>query len=126
MHALEEYSWPGNVRELENVVQRAVVLAEGQTIELQHLPKAIHNGFVQLSASNLYEEDVQEFKRRLILRTLRECKESRTETARLLGVTRGCLYRLINQLSIHEQEESLAALEGSGEDYEEQVGAEDP
>jgi len=123
MHALEEYPWPGNVRELENVIQRAVVLAEGQTLEPRHLPKELQYGFVQSSASNLYEEEVQDFKRRLILRTLRECKGSRTETARLLGVTRGCLYRLINQLNLHTQEENLATIEGSGEDHEAQVGA---
>ena len=41
LRGLEEYSWPGNVRELENVVQRAVVLAEGPTIELWHLPDGL-------------------------------------------------------------------------------------
>ena len=38
LHSLEEYTWPGNVRELENIVQRAVVLAERSTIEIWHLP----------------------------------------------------------------------------------------
>jgi two-component system response regulator HydG len=105
MHALEEYSWPGNVRELENVIQRAVVLAEGDTVEPVHLPEKIHNGFIRSSASSLYEEEVQEFKRRLLVRSLRSCRGNRTETARLLGVTRGCLHRLINQFSLHEQED---------------------
>ena len=105
LRALEEYSWPGNVRELENVIQRAVVLAEGETIEPAHLPEKLHHGIILSSASSHYEEEVHEFKRRLFLRTLRACKGNRTETARVLGVTRSCLHRLINHLSIREQED---------------------
>jgi DNA-binding NtrC family response regulator len=123
MRALEEYSWPGNVRELENVIQRAVVLSEGQTIEIAHLPEKLYNGIVLSQASSLYEEEVQEFKRRLLLRTLRACKGNRTETARLLGVTRGCLHRLINHLSIREQEDRRVLLEDCRELRELPVGA---
>jgi DNA-binding NtrC family response regulator len=123
MRALEEYSWPGNVRELENVIQRGVVLAEGETIEPAHLPERIHNGIVQSSASSLYEEEVQEFKRRLVLRTLRSCRGNRTETARLLGVTRGCLHRLINQFSIHQHDDNRASLGDFREIHESPVVA---
>lgn len=122
MQALEEYSWSGNVRELENVIQRAVVLAEGTTIETRHLPERLHNGFTRPSGSSLYEEEVHEFKRRLILRTLRKCKGSRTEGARLLGVSRGCLYRLINQLNIRAEEENLALTESYDEAEGEHAG----
>jgi DNA-binding NtrC family response regulator len=44
--ALEEHDWPGNVRQLENVVQRAVVLAEGPTVEIWHLPAALGSPLV--------------------------------------------------------------------------------
>jgi two-component system response regulator HydG len=118
MRALEEYSWPGNVRELENVIQRALVLAEGESIEPEHLPERIHNGVLGSSASSLYEQEVLEFKRRLVLRTLRECGGNRTETARLLGITRGCLHRLINHLSILPKEKTpppLADPDGAAE-----------
>jgi DNA-binding NtrC family response regulator len=100
MRALEEYSWPGNVRELENVIQRAVVLADGPTIEVWHLPSSLRNGFEQLQAVRSYEEELREFKRRLVLRTLRECGGNKAETARVLGLARGYLHRLINQLQI--------------------------
>ena len=105
LHALEEYSWPGNVRELQNAVQRAVVLSEGQTIELWQLPAALRSGSDMPLLSRSYEEEVREFKRRLILRTLRECGWRKAESARVLGVARGYLHRLINQLAIEEVRE---------------------
>jgi DNA-binding NtrC family response regulator len=105
VHALAEHSWPGNVRELENVIQHAVVLAEGPTIELWHLPAALHREFdsIGLGRSH-YEDELREFKRRLIVRTLQECNWNKTEGARRLGVARGYLYRLIAQLQIQEGE----------------------
>jgi len=104
LHAWEEYDWPGNVRELENVVQRAVVMADGSTIEIWHLPLGLRNGFEPLRPVHSYEEEVRDFKRRLIVRTLQECGWRKAAAARTLGVARGYLHRLINQLQIHPRE----------------------
>jgi transcriptional regulator with GAF, ATPase, and Fis domain len=43
--ALKDYNWPGNIRELENVIRRAVLMAEGSAIELAHLPLSLSIGF---------------------------------------------------------------------------------
>jgi DNA-binding NtrC family response regulator len=102
MRALEEYSWPGNVRELENVVQRAVVMADGPAVELWHLPKTFCNGLEPELEECSYDTELREFKRRLILRVLRDCDGSKSEAARKLGIARGYLHRLINQLRIEE------------------------
>jgi DNA-binding NtrC family response regulator len=109
--ALEQHSWPGNVRQLENIIQRAVVLSDGPTIELSNLPAAFHSG-VQEPLTEVeclpegkvssYEEELKRFKRNLILRTLRDCGWRKAESARALGVARGYLHRLINQLDIRE------------------------
>ena len=104
LHALEEYHWPGNVRELENVVQRAVVIAERPTIELWHLPTKLRNGFEHPHPVHSYEEEVRDFKRRLILRSLRERGWRKAETARTLGMARNYLHRLINQLQIQRED----------------------
>lgn len=102
LHALEEYCWPGNVRELENVIQRAVVLAEKPIIEIWHLPKEFQTGFAVPSGPvHAYEDEVRNFKRRLIVRTLEECGWNKTEAARRLNVARGYLHRLIAQLDIN-------------------------
>ncbi len=110
--ALEEFEWPGNVRQLENVVQRAVALADGQTIETWHLPGMARTGPEQDRQHGFsYEEEVRSFKRRLILRTLRECGWKKAESARSLKVARGYLHRLINQLEIHREDEGPTAKE---------------
>ncbi len=112
LQALEEHNWPGNVRELENVVQRAVVLSEDQTVDVPYLPAAMrtgregtvyNSGYEGPQLSHSYEQEVRQFKRSLVLRTLRECGWSKTESARRLGVARGYLHRLINQLRIEEE-----------------------
>jgi Nif-specific regulatory protein len=117
--ALEEYSWPGNVRELENAVQRAVVLSEGTTVDVSQLPLDIRKNAHETEtfagagagaepgviANSSYESEIRQFKRRLILRTLRKYGWNKVESARSLGVARGYLHRLINQLEINQFEE---------------------
>ena len=107
LHALEEYSWPGNVRELENTIQRCVVLSEGNTVDAWHLPKGIRSTSEEPSLSRSYEDEVRQFKRRLLLRTLQECGWRKAESARNLGVARGYLHRLINQLQLRQPQEEF-------------------
>jgi DNA-binding NtrC family response regulator len=106
VRTLEEYGWPGNVRELENAVQRAVVLSDGPIVDAWHLPPSIVSSSETTSVNGLYEEEVRQFKKRLIVRTLRECHWHKAESARVLGVARGYLHRLINQLEIREPEDA--------------------
>jgi two-component system response regulator AtoC len=108
LQALEEYRWPGNVRELENVVQRAVVLSEGPTINCEYFPDALRNDdSVNATATNFYEEEVRQFKSRLVLRSLQASGWNIAETARRLGMARGYLHRLIKQLEIRGREENF-------------------
>ncbi len=107
--AMDEYAWPGNVRELENVIRRAVVLAEGQTIEVWHLPAKMRDGFDEIQATRSYEEELRDFKRRLVIRTLQKCDGNKAEAARVLGVARGYLHRLIHDLKIQSEETALAS-----------------
>ncbi len=106
LQSIIEYSWPGNVRELENAVQRGVVLCDRHSIEISHLPSAIRSTGETLQLEQSYEQEVRQFKRRLVLRTLRQCEWNKAESARILGVARGYLHRLINQLEIRESDES--------------------
>jgi DNA-binding NtrC family response regulator len=104
LQAMEEYEWPGNVRELENVIQRAIVLAEGTAIEMSHLPEKLRGGVLLHQPDSTYEDEVRNFKRRLVSRTLLECDWCKVEAARKLGVARSYLHRLITQLEISPAE----------------------
>jgi len=125
LQTLEQYNWPGNVRELENVIQRAVVLSDGPTIEMAQLPPAMRSiATVEEVAAQpaaapaaereaetviaSYEDEIRRFKRNLILRTLRQYGWRKAESARALGVARGYLHRLIHQLEITEEESDVA------------------
>lgn len=55
LEELERYSWPGNVRELRNVVERAVVLCEGNTIRLRDLPEALRTPVPILPGASGYK-----------------------------------------------------------------------
>jgi DNA-binding NtrC family response regulator len=114
--ALDEYAWPGNVRELENMIRRAVVLAEGTTVEIWHLPVKLRDGFDTNQATRSYEEELRDFKRRLVLRTLQKCDGNKAETARVLGLARGYLHRLIHDLKIQSEETEVIPVPASPHD----------
>ncbi|MGD0529532.1 MAG: sigma-54 dependent transcriptional regulator [Polyangiaceae bacterium] len=103
VRALEAYAFPGNVRELENIVERAVALATGQTLGLGDLPREVSGAASQPTPAlvGLPEEGCKiddvlgEVERRLLLQALERAGGVRTHAAKLLGVTfRSLRYRL--------------------------------
>jgi DNA-binding NtrC family response regulator len=99
MTLLEEYSWPGNVRELENVIQGALIVAEGDSIGPEDLPEQLRqpdlsmaDGGPQLSS---FESLLQEFKIKLATKAIQECNGNKTLAARSLRISRAYLHRLI-------------------------------
>ena len=101
MELLVGYDWPGNVRELENVIQRALILAEGETIGPENLPETLQStpamtGIVQVTG-NSFEEQLREYKGELATRAVLECNGNKSLAARKLNINRGYLYRLLRQ-----------------------------
>ncbi len=105
--ALRRYAWPGNVRELENVIERATVLAEGPEIGVRDLPAELRDAGLAdgltREAARTYHAAVEEFKRGLIASTLRRTGGNRTRAARLLGLQRTYLARLIRDLGLADR-----------------------
>jgi DNA-binding NtrC family response regulator len=95
----QAYRWPGNIRELENIVERLVVLARGDSIPLADLPGAIRQQKPPLEALqiDLPPEgiSVEAVEKDLILRALEKCNWNQTHAARYLDLSRKALiYRM--------------------------------
>ena len=107
-HQLKRYRWPGNVRELKNVVERAVVLARGDEIQLDELlltnlstvseSRFDFNTIVQ----EYREESLEEVEQRHIEATLRATKWNKSKSAGILGVERSTLDRKIKKYGIQK------------------------
>ncbi|MHC4959512.1 MAG: sigma-54-dependent transcriptional regulator [Planctomycetota bacterium] len=98
MERLSGYTWPGNVRELENVIEQAVVLAAGDTIEAGGLPEEISGrkgpqDVLQIAVGTTLAQTEKE----LILETLRKTGGNKTQAAKLLGIGVRTLYRKLEE-----------------------------
>jgi DNA-binding NtrC family response regulator len=95
------YNWPGNVRELANVIERAVVLGQGPKMTLQDLPPIIAaSTSLQPSTGLLYSQNIEAFRRQLIIEALSQAHGNRAAAAKALGLQRTYLSRLIKTLRI--------------------------
>jgi DNA-binding NtrC family response regulator len=84
---LSSYPWPGNVRELENIIERAVVLAETDTIELRHLPPELQSVAADGSVPVIPGASMADIERYAILHTLEAQGGSTSKAADVLGIS---------------------------------------
>jgi len=105
---LAEYAWPGNVRELENVIERALVLAEGDALDADCLPvlqafksaRELH-GTPVLSADGMdLNRIVEGMEERLLRQALEQTDGVKAEAARLLGLKPSALYYKLEKYGI--------------------------
>ena len=103
LHRLQLYDWPGNVRELENVIERAVVLASGQTIGVSDLPPHLRD------KQSLPVDDqiilpgsatLAQIEREAIIQTLKRHVGNRQAAARALDIGVATLYRKLKEYQL--------------------------
>jgi transcriptional regulator of acetoin/glycerol metabolism len=99
------YHWPGNLRELRNAIRHAVVLAEADTIDLEHLPEDMVS---EIARTDLTARSQSQASR--IEAALRHNGGNVSLTARYLGVSRATLYRKIQIQKSREKASDMECL----------------
>ena len=104
-NALKSYHWPGNVRELENVIERTIVLSDGEQVDYQDLPLIFDEvpgdrerqgtgGSIALNVR------LDEMERDLIARAMDEANHVKTKAASLLGIKTSALYYKLDKYDL--------------------------
>lgn len=104
---LMDYGWPGNVRELENVIERAVTLAQGETIRIEDLPPIIQGSrgerrVIDEAADRILP--LEEVEKEYILRILDKTGGNKYQAAQALGIDRKTLYRKLAEIEGRKRE----------------------
>jgi NtrC-family two-component system response regulator AlgB len=98
---LRQYAWPGNLRELRNVVERAVILADANEIDLLDLPEKLLQNSPPIPAPGVQigaKVSLREIETEHITRVMKQAA-TMSEAARILGITRDTLHRKKKEIS---------------------------
>ena len=96
LQILKNYHWPGNVRELENVIQRLVVMTEGDHIEVPDLPTLMRFSALQKTGLN---RTLAEMEAEYIRNVLTSAGGNKTRAAEILGIDRKTLREKLNKIN---------------------------
>jgi len=114
---LLEYAWPGNVRELENVIQGAIILSDDDTVQPKDLPATMQQpdllGLGDSLPGASFEDQMRDYKIKLALAAIQDCKGNKTLAARSLQISRTYLHRLIKGPEAAEDGDSLSSSSGA-------------
>jgi DNA-binding NtrC family response regulator len=114
MAVLEEHAWPGNVRELRNALERAVILADGEFIGVEHLPQELKPEIPGAATLSLaLGRTLDEVERAYLLASLARNGGNKARTAEALGISEKTLY---NKLARYREADaaSLDAADAAG------------
>lgn len=98
MDRFMQYRWAGNVRELSHIIERAVLMCDGEILDHECLPPDIR--YVRHKRSGTLEEVVESCKRITIITTLQQCKSDRAAAAKQLGISKATLFRYISHFGL--------------------------
>lgn len=123
LKAMQNYVWPGNVRELQNYMERAVVMADSDTLSMELLPESVRTGVAPRlnrgdkpdlqsltcqvveaglataapDEGELHSKIVNQLERELILQIMQSCNNVQTKAAARLGINRNTLHKKLRE-----------------------------
>jgi transcriptional regulator with PAS, ATPase and Fis domain len=101
LQKLMAYEWPGNVRELANIIESAIVMGQGPEIGVRDLPAKLVSWVPKILQDGFsYHEAIDDYRRELIEKTLAQTQGNRAAAAKILGLQRTYLSRLIKALRV--------------------------
>jgi transcriptional regulator with PAS, ATPase and Fis domain len=112
MRALLNHEWRGNVRELENVIERAMIFAEGRQIGVEDMPFSTEG--ITDDVGEELKDALRQFERQHILSSLRRHDYDKVETAQHLGIGVSSLYRKLDELEIPKNVGEVEPKENGG------------
>jgi DNA-binding NtrC family response regulator len=116
MDALFTYDWPGNVRELERLIERAVALAETDTIELEDLPAPVRGEYEETILPSLKRNDtLRMWASRYARLVFERCQQNKREACRVLGISYHTLQAYL-RLPAASGDEETSGVQAPGDD----------
>ncbi len=113
IEAMFDHEWPGNVRELCNVLERAVLLCKGRTIEADDVKAAFKNDRISIKDRRQIVIDVpsqgitlSEIEQHVVVQVLNMCDWNKTEAAKFLAISRPRLRRILDNAPVEQNRRS--------------------
>jgi len=105
MNLLVEYEFPGNVRELENIIERAVILQEGEQIDVEDLPEKVRSRTCSRRSLSLDKAQMtlEELEKEYLISVLEETNWQKKKASSILGINASTLYRKIQRYGLERE-----------------------
>jgi DNA-binding NtrC family response regulator len=114
LELLRAYPWPGNIRELQNVVESAVIIAEGSEIQAQDLPVNVRGSAARAGIDLAEDMSLEELERRYISVLLERFEGHRAKVARVLKISERNLYRKLRAYHLEDAGAGSGVRRGGG------------
>ncbi|MEN6348019.1 MAG: sigma 54-interacting transcriptional regulator, partial [Syntrophomonas sp.] len=104
---MQDYIWPGNIRELENLLERALNLADmnrENSITIKHFPNLVENAFIEndqaFVSNGTLPEAIEQLEKQIIIQALEKAGGNKVQTAKILGIHTSALYRKLTKYGL--------------------------